>query len=105
MQLGVLGLLFGVQVELLLAEHLLVQVLGLVLLVALRGVEVERVVLPLLLLLLSEGMLVRVGCLGSQVLFLGCLGRAEIEWLVRLLLLLQHLRNILLGQGLDYLRT
>ena len=104
-QLGVLGLLFGVQVELLLAEHLLVQVLGLVLLVALRGVEVERVVLPLLLLLLSEGTLVRVGCLGSQVLFLGCLGRAEIEWLVRLLLLLQHLRNILLGQGLDYLRT
>ena len=105
MQLGVLGLLFGVQVELLLAEHLLVQVLGLVLLVALREVEVEHVVLPLLLLLLSEGTLVRVGCLGSQVLFLGCLGCAEIEWLVRLLLLLQHLRNILLGQGLDYLRT
>ena len=51
MQLGVLGLLFGVQVELLLAEHLLVQVLGLVLLVALREVEVEHVVLPLLLLL------------------------------------------------------
>ena len=55
-----LGLLFGVQVELLLAECLLVQVLGLVLLVALREVEVERVVLPLLLLLLSEGTLVRV---------------------------------------------
>ena len=82
-QLGVLGLLFGVQVELL-AERLLVRVLGLVLLVALREVEVERVVLPLLLLLLSEGKLVRVGCLDSQVLFLECLGRAEIERLVRL---------------------
>ena len=74
-RLGVLGLLFGEQVELLLPERLLVQVLGLVLLVALREVEVERVVLPLLLLLLSEGTLVRVGCLDSQVLFLGCLGR------------------------------
>ena len=83
-RLGVLGLLFGVQVELLLAECLLVQGLGLVLLVALREVEVEHVVLPLLLLLLSEGKLVRVGCLDSQVLVLRCLGRAEIEWLVRL---------------------
>ena len=83
-RLGVLGLLFGVQVELLLAECLLVQVLGLVFLVALREVEVEHVVLPLLLLLLSEGMLVHVGYLDSQVLFLGCLGRAGIEQLVHL---------------------
>ena len=83
-RLGVLGLLFGVQVELLLAERLLVQVLGLALLVALREVEVEHAVRPLLLLLLDEGKLVHVGCLDSQVLFLGCLGRAEIEQLVRL---------------------
>ena len=83
-RLGVLGLLFGVQVELLLAEHLLVQVLGLVLLVVLREVEVEHVVLPLLLHLLDEGTPVHVGCLDSQVLFLGCLGHAEIEQLVHL---------------------